>query len=250
MKRMLALGLFLPTLLAVSTSAFAETTLEKIARTGVLTIATRTGVVPSPTRPRPTNGSASAIDLVEAGHSARGEQGSSASHHPGEEGVTPAHPDLASHLERGGPRRRVDDTTRAPGARGVDVQPDLRSWTRRQFLVPKGSPIARHPGRRRETDRRLQASTSASSSGKQHPTAQCGSSGPARRLRGTPAGAVDAYSSDGVYLAAADRPGPDSDRTGGSRDSTPMSRTDGYAPRTIRLPRPSITADAAIESGQ
>ena len=46
MKRTLMLGLWLVTLVSIAAPALAETTLEKIARTGMLTIGTRTGVVP------------------------------------------------------------------------------------------------------------------------------------------------------------------------------------------------------------
>ncbi len=46
MKRMVAVLLFLAMVLSFSAPAFAETTLEKINRTGVLTIGTRTGSPP------------------------------------------------------------------------------------------------------------------------------------------------------------------------------------------------------------
>jgi ABC-type amino acid transport substrate-binding protein len=50
MKRILALLMSLAVVMCFSASVFAETTLEKINRTGVLTIGTRTGVLTIGTR--------------------------------------------------------------------------------------------------------------------------------------------------------------------------------------------------------
>ncbi len=65
MTRSLTVLLSLLMLLVTSTAAVAETTLEKIARTGVLTIGTRTGVVPFAYKNQNNEWVGFAIDLVE-----------------------------------------------------------------------------------------------------------------------------------------------------------------------------------------
>ena len=65
MKRMLTILLSLPMLLSFSVLAFAETTLEKVDRTGVLTIGTRTAVPPFAYMNKNNEWVGFSIDLVE-----------------------------------------------------------------------------------------------------------------------------------------------------------------------------------------
>ena len=65
MKRMLAVLLSLAMVLSFSAPAFAETTLEKISRTGVLTIGTRTGSPPFAFVNKNNEWVGFSIDLVE-----------------------------------------------------------------------------------------------------------------------------------------------------------------------------------------
>ena len=201
MKRILTLVLCLATVLAVSAPAFAETTLEKVNRTGVLTIGTRTGVVPIAYKNQNNEWVGFAIDLVE-------------------QAIVP---EIAKKLgkpitvekKESTPPTRISLLT--SGAVDLVAESMTDTRTRResvdfsltyfvtgaQFLVPKGSAIhgIQDVGGKRIAA--LQASTSAKLLREQYPSAQL------REFPDQPAafaalqqGQVDAYSSDGVYLAA------------------------------------------------
>jgi ABC-type amino acid transport substrate-binding protein len=193
--------LVLLTLLLAPYSAGAETTLEKIARTGVLTIGTRTGVVPFAYLNTNKEWVGFAIDLVEQA----------------------ILPEVSKKLgkpitlekKESTPPTRISLLT----SNAVDLVAESMTDTRTrresvdfsltyfvtgaQFLVPKGSPIRGIQDVGGKRIAALQASTSAKLLREQHPTAQL------REFPDQPAafaalqqGQVDAYSSDGVYLAA------------------------------------------------
>jgi len=201
MKRTLILGLCLVTLVSLATPAVAETTLEKIARTGVLTVGTRTGVVPIAYKTPNNEWVGFAIDLVEQA----------------------ILPEVSQKLgkpitlekKESTPPTRISLLT----SNAVDLVAESMTDTRTrretvdfsltyfvtgaQFLVPKGSPIRGIQDVGGKRIAALQALTSAKLLREQHPTAQL------REFPDQPAafaalqqGQVNAYSSDGVYLAA------------------------------------------------
>ena len=198
---LLAVPVVLFALLLAAGAAWAETTLEKIARTGVLTIGTRTGVVPVAYKTPNNEWVGFAIDLVEQA----------------------ILPEVSKKLgkpitlekKESTPPTRISLLT----SNAVDLVAESMTDTRTrretvdfsltyfvtgaQFLVPKGSPIRGIQDVGGKRIAALQASTSAKLLREQHPTAQL------REFPDQPAafaalqqGQVDAYSSDGVYLAA------------------------------------------------
>jgi polar amino acid transport system substrate-binding protein len=201
MKRMLTLGLFLATVLAVSVPAFAETTLEKITRTGVLTIGTRTGVVPIAYKNQSNEWVGFAIDLVEQ---AIVPELSKKLGKPITVEKKESTPPTRISLLTSGTVDLVAESMTDTRTRRESVDFSLTYFvTGAQFLVPKGSPIRGIQDVGGKRIAALQASTSAKLLREQYPSAQL------REFPDQPAaftalqqGQVDAYSSDGVYLAA------------------------------------------------
>ncbi len=200
MKRMLAVLLSLAMVLSFSAPAFAETTLEKISRTGVLTIGTRTGSPPFAFINKNNEWVGFSIDLVEQAIA----------------------PDISAKL--GKPikvvKKESTPPTRIPllASNAVDLIAGTMTDTRprresvdfsltffvtgAQFLVKKGSPIK---GIQDIAGKRIaaqQGSTNARIIRERVPTAQL------REFPDQPAafqaltqGQVDAYTNDGIQLA-------------------------------------------------
>ncbi len=200
MKRILALVMVAALGLAVATPALAETTMEKIGRTGVLTIGTRTGSPPFGFINKNNEWVGFSIDLVE-------------------QLIVPA---LSKEL---GKPIKLEKKESAPATRiplltsnAVDLiaetmtdTPERRQsvdfsltyfYTGAQFLVKKGSPIhgvADIAGKRIASQ---QGSTNAKIIREKYPQAQL------REFPDQPAafqaltqGQVDAYTNDGIQLA-------------------------------------------------
>jgi len=200
MKRMCALLLALAVALPLASPAFAETTLEKISRTGVLTIGTRTGSPPFAFINKNNEWVGFSIDLVE-------------------QGILPV---LSKKLDKPIKLEKKESTppTRIPllSSNAVDLIAGTMTDTRArresvdfsltffvtgaQFLVKKGSPIKgiqNIAGRRIATQ---QGSTNARIIRERMPTAQL------REFPDQPAAfqalaqrQVDAYTNDGIQLA-------------------------------------------------
>jgi ABC-type amino acid transport substrate-binding protein len=200
MKRMCALLLALAVALPLASPAFAETTLEKISRTGVLTIGTRTGSPPFAFINKNNEWVGFSIDLVEQA----------------------ILPELSKKLGKPIKLEKKESTppTRIPllASNAVDLiagtMTDTRSRrdsvdfsltffvTGAQFLVKKGSPIK---GIETIAGKRIaaqQGSTNARIIRERVPTAQL------REFPDQPAafqamaqGQVDAYTNDGIQLA-------------------------------------------------
>jgi ABC-type amino acid transport substrate-binding protein len=200
MKRMFALLLALALVLPLAAPAFAETTLEKINRTGVLTIGTRTGSPPFAFINKNNEWVGFSIDLVE-------------------QAIAPA---ISAKL---GKPIRVEKKESAPATRipllssnAVDLIAGTMTDTRprresvdfsltffvtgAQFLVKKGSPIKgiKDIGGKRIAAQ--QGSTNARIIRERMPTAQL------REFPDQPSafqamvqGQVDAYTNDGIQLA-------------------------------------------------
>ncbi len=200
MKRMLAVLPSLAMLLSFSAPAFAETTLEKINRTGVLTIGTRTGVPPFAFINKNDEWVGFSIDLVEQAIA----------------------PEISKKLGKPIKVEKKESTapTRIPllTSNAVDLIAETMTDTRSrresvdfsltffvtgaQFLVKKGSPIRGIQDIAGKRIAALQSSTSARIIREQYPNAQL------REFPDQPAafqaltqGQVDAYTSDGTYLA-------------------------------------------------
>ena len=199
MKRILAVVLALAVALSVAAPAFAETTLEKIARTGTLTIGTRTGSPPFAFVNKQNEWVGFSIDLVE-------------------QAIAPA---IAKKLGKPVKVEKKESTppTRIPllSSNAVDLIAGTMTDTRprresvdfsitffvtgAQFLVKKGSPIK---GIETIAGRRIaaqQGSTNARIIRERVPTAQL------REFPDQPAafqalvqGQVDAYTNDGIQL--------------------------------------------------
>ncbi len=188
-------------LLLAARSAEAETTLEKIARTGVLTIGTRTGVVPIAYKNQNNEWVGFAIDLVEQAILPEVSQklGKPITLEK-KESTPPTRISLLTSNTVDLVAESMTDTR----TRRESVDFSLTYFvTGAQFLVPKGSPIRGVQDIGGKRIAALQASTSAKLLREQYPTAQL------REFPDQPAafaalqqGQVDAYSSDGVYLAA------------------------------------------------
>ncbi len=200
MRRLLCLALVAALVLPLAASAAAETTLEKIARTGVLTIGTRTGSPPFAFINRSNEWVGFSIDLVE-------------------QAIKPA-------IERKvGKAIRVEKKESTPQTRiplltsnAVDLIAGTMTHTRSrdesvdfsitffvtgaQFLVRKGSPIKGIQDIGGKRIAAQQGSTNARIIRERVPTAQL------REFPDQPAafqalvqGQVDAYTNDGVQLA-------------------------------------------------
>ena len=199
MKRMVTLVLALALVLPLAAPAFAETTLEKINRTGVLTIGTRTGSPPFAFINKNNEWVGFSIDLVE-------------------QAIAPA---IAMKLGKPVKVEKKESTppTRIPllSSNAVDLIAGTMTDTRprresvdfsitffvtgAQFLVKKGSPIH---GIQDITGKRVaaqQGSTNAKIIRERVPTAQL------REFPDQPAafqaltqGQVDAYTNDGIQL--------------------------------------------------
>jgi len=199
MKRILAVVLALAVALSVAAPAFAETTLEKIARTGTLTIGTRTGSPPFAFVNKQNEWVGFSIDLVE-------------------QAIAPA---IAKKLGKPVKVEKKESTppTRIPllSSNAVDLIAGTMTDTRprresvdfsvtffvtgAQFLVKKGSPIK---GIETIAGRRIaaqQGSTNARIIRERVPTAQL------REFPDQPAafqalvqGQVDAFTNDGIQL--------------------------------------------------
>ncbi len=200
MKKGISLLLFLTIVLCFSVTALAETTLEKINRTGVLTIGTRTGVQGFAFVNDKKEWVGFSIDLVEQAIA----------------------PEISKKL---GKPIKVEKKESTPATRislltsnTVDLVAETMTDTRTrretvdfsltyfvtgaQFLVKKGSPIK---GVQDVAGKRigvLKGSTSAKFLGEKHPGAQLVEfpDQPAA-FQALNEGKVDAYSSDGTYLA-------------------------------------------------
>ncbi len=199
MKRKLAIVLSV-LLMFFSVSAFGETTLEKINRTGVLTIGTRTGVPPFAYINKDKEWVGFSIDLVEQtivpviskklGKPIKVEK---------KESTAPTRISLLTSNAVDLVAESMTDTR----ARRESVDFSLTFFvTGAQFLVPKGSPIKGIQDIAGKRIAVLQASTSARLIREQQPNAQL------REFPDQPAafqalvqGEVDAYTSDGTYLA-------------------------------------------------
>jgi ABC-type amino acid transport substrate-binding protein len=200
MKRILTVLLSLAMLLSAAAAGVAETTLEKINRTGVLTIGTRTGVPPFAYLNKNNEWVGFSIDLVEQaivpeiakklGKSITVEK---------KESTAPTRISLLTSNAVDLVAESMTDTR----ARRESVDFSLTFFvTGAQFLVPKGSSIQGIQDIARKRIAALQGSTSARIIREQHPTAQL------REFPDQPAafqalaqGQVDAYTSDGTYLA-------------------------------------------------
>ncbi|MBI2493181.1 MAG: transporter substrate-binding domain-containing protein [Candidatus Rokubacteria bacterium] len=199
MKRILAVVLALAVALSVAAPAFAETTLEKIARTGTLTIGTRTGSPPFAFVNKQNEWVGFSIDLVE-------------------QAIAPA---ISKKLGKPVKVEKKESTppTRIPllSSNAVDLIAGTMTDTRprresvdfsitffvtgAQFLVKKGSPIK---GIETIAGRRIaaqQGSTNARIIRERVPTAQL------REFPDQPAafqalvqGQVDAFTNDGIQL--------------------------------------------------
>ena len=199
MKRILAVVLALAVALSVAAPAFAETTLEKIARTGTLTIGTRTGSPPFAFVNKQNEWVGFSIDLVE-------------------QAIAPA---IAKKLGKPVKVEKKESTppTRIPllSSNAVDLIAGTMTDTRprreaadfsitffvtgAQFLVKKGSPIK---GIETIAGKRIaaqQGSTNARIIRERVPTAQL------REFPDQPAafqalvqGQVDAFTNDGIQL--------------------------------------------------
>ncbi len=200
MKRMCALLLALAVALPLASPAFAETTLEKISRTGVLTIGTRTGSPPFAFINKNNEWVGFSIDLVEQA----------------------ILPELSKKLGKPIKLEKKESTppTRIPllASNAVDLiagtMTDTRSRrdsvdfsltffvTGAQFLVKKGSPIKGIQDIGGKRIAAQQGSTNARIIRERVPTAQL------REFPDQPAafqamaqGQVDAYTNDGIQLA-------------------------------------------------
>ena len=200
MKRMLAVLLFMAMVLSFSAPAFAETTLEKISRTGVLTIGTRTGSPPFAFVNKNNEWVGFSIDLVE-------------------QSIAPT---ISAKL---GKPVKVEKKESAPATRiallasnAVDLIAGTMTDTRprresvdftltffvtgAQFLVKKGSPIKGIDTIAGKRIAAQQGSTNARIIRERVPTAQL------REFPDQPSafqamtqGQVDAYTNDGIQLA-------------------------------------------------
>jgi len=200
MKRMLAVLLSLATVLSFSAPAFAETTLEKINRTGMLTIGTRTGLSGFAFINKNNEWVGFSIDLVEQAIA----------------------PEISKKL---GKPIRVEKKESTPPTRiplltsnAVDLIAETMTDTRTrresvdfsltyfvtgaQFLVKKGSPIKGVQDIAGKRIAALQGSTSARVIREEYPSAQLLEfpDQPAA-FQALTQGQVDAYTSDGTYLA-------------------------------------------------
>lgn len=200
MKRTVAVLLGLALVLPLASPAFAETTLEKISRTGVLTIGTRTGSPPFAFINKNNEWVGFSIDLVEQG----------------------VLPELSKKLGKPIKLEKKESTppTRIPllASNAVDLiagtMTDTRSRrdsvdfsltffvTGAQFLVKKGSPIKGIDTIAGKRIAAQQGSTNARIIRERVPTAQL------REFPDQPAafqamaqGQVDAYTNDGIQLA-------------------------------------------------
>jgi len=200
MKRIFAILLYLSMILSFSAVAFAETTLEKINRTGVLTIGTRTGVQGFAFIDNKNEWSGFSIDLVEQAIA----------------------PELSKKLGKAIKVEKKESTapTRIPllTSNAVDLIAETMTDTRSrresvdfsltyfvtgaQFLVKKGSPIKGVQdiaGKRIAT---LQGSTSARIIREKYPSAQILEvPDQSAAFQALTQGEVDAYTNDGTYLA-------------------------------------------------
>lgn len=200
MKRTLALLMSLAVVICFSAPVFAETTLEKINRTGVLTIGTRTGVQGFAFVNSKSEWIGFSIDLVEQAIA----------------------PEISRKL---GKPIRVEKKESTPPTRislltsnSVDLVAETMTDTRSrretvdfsltyfvtgaQFLVKKGSPIRGVQDISGKRIAVLKGSTSAKILGEKYPAAQLVEfpDQPAA-FQALSEGKVDAYSSDGTYLA-------------------------------------------------
>jgi len=200
MKRIFAILLYLSMILSFSAVAFAETTLEKINRTGVLTIGTRTGVQGFAFIDNKNEWSGFSIDLVEQAIA----------------------PELSKKLGKAIKVEKKESTppTRIPllTSNAVDLIAETMTDTRSrresvdfsltyfltgaQFLVKKGSPIKGVQDIAGKRIAALQGSTSARIIREKYPSAQILEvPDQSAAFQALTQGQVDAYTSDGTYLA-------------------------------------------------
>jgi ABC-type amino acid transport substrate-binding protein len=200
MKRIFAILLYLSMILSFSAVAFAETTLEKINRTGVLTIGTRTGVQGFAFIDNKNEWSCFSIDLVEQAIA----------------------PELSKKLGKAIKVEKKESTppTRIPllTSNAVDLIAETMTDTRSrrenvdfsltyfltgaQFLVKKGSPIKGVQDIAGKRIAALQNSTSARIMKEKYPSAQLVEvSDQSAAFQALAQEQVDAYTSDGTYLA-------------------------------------------------
>jgi polar amino acid transport system substrate-binding protein len=200
MKRIFAILLYLSMILSFSAMAFAETTMEKINRTGVLTIGTRTGVQGFAFINSKNEWSGFSIDLVEQAIA----------------------PEISKKLGKAIKVEKKESTppTRIPllTSNAVDLIAETMTDTRSrresvdfsltyfvtgaQFLVKKGSPIKGGQDIAGKRIAALKGSTSARIIREKYSSAQLLEvPDQTAAFQALTQGQVDAYTSDGTYLA-------------------------------------------------
>lgn len=200
MKRMLAILLFFTVAMCFSVPVLAETTLEKINRTGVLTIGTRTGVQGFAFVNNKNEWVGFSIDLVEQ---AIAPEISKKLAKPIKVEKKESTPQTRISLLTSNTVDLVAETMTDTRSRRETVDFSLTYFvTGAQFLVKTGSPIKGvHDiaGRRIAV---LKGSTSAKALGEKYPGSQLVEfSDQSAAFQALQEGKVDAYSSDGTYLA-------------------------------------------------
>ena len=210
MKRIRTILLALAVVLPLATPAFAETTLEKISRTGVLTIGTRTGSPPFAFVNKNNEWVGFTIDLVEQAVKPAIEKklGKPIKVEKKESAPATRIPLLSSNAVD-----LIAGTMTDTRARRDSVDFSLTFFvTGAQFLVKKGSPIKGIDSIAGKRVAAQQGSTNAKIIREKVPTAQL------REFPDQPAafqavvqGQVDAYTNDGIQLAGlkAKAPKPD-----------------------------------------
>ncbi len=200
MKRILAFLLFLTAAMWLSAPAFAETTLEKINRTGVLTVGTRTGVQGFAFVNSKNEWVGFSIDLVEQ---AIAPEISRKLGKPIKVEKKESTPPTRISLLTSNTVDLVAETMTDTRSRRETVDFSLTYFvTGAQFLVKKGSPIRGVQDIAGKRIAVLKGSTSAKFLGEKYPGAQLVEFPDATAaFQALTQGQVDAFTSDGTYLA-------------------------------------------------
>src|SRR5512135_198072 len=200
MKRILAFLLFLIVVMCFSVPVFAETTLEKINRTGVLTVGTRTGVQGFAFVNSKNEWVGFSIDLVEQ---AIAPEISRKLGKPIKVEKKESTPPTRISLLTSNTVDLVAETMTDTRSRRETVDFSLTYFvTGAQFLVKKGSPIRGVQDIAGKRIAVLKGSTSAKFLGEKYPGAQLMEFPDATAaFQALTQGQVDAFTSDGTYLA-------------------------------------------------
>ena len=200
MKRILAFLLFLTAAMWLSAPVFAETTLEKINRTGVLTIGTRTGVQGFAFVNSKNEWVGFSIDLVEQ---AIAPEISRKLGKPIKVEKKESTPPTRISLLTSNTVDLVAETMTDTRSRRETVDFSLTYFvTGAQFLVKKGSPIRGVQDIAGKRIAVLKGSTSSKFLGEKYPGAQLVEfPDPSAAFQALTQGKVDAFTSDGTYLA-------------------------------------------------